>query len=696
MASINNFTASPKVIALGIDDQSIRPQVPTRDQFPTHLPKTMGFTAWGPTTSQLVTDSALNYLYGAQSFDVTGKYATAATVYTNMFAANANAQIFQRLRPDDAGENATLRIYADVIAAEIDEYERSFDGRFKLDEIGQKIPTGQKIQGYKLKIIRKEVALDVDNVSTFGSGSISVGTMVDTDSATQSQMYPILDVRTSHFGARGRNFGIRLSAPTTMSDAPPNPRVFINNKAFVYRLSVVSRADEMSLPIVTNTSAGEKFRDIVFKNGQIDKDTRTKISFNDNFPSAWQDIDREGYAPNYGGFNDTHLYSENLEQVLGMLYDAEVPFIDSFSDFEGTGVDEHHLFNFVSGTSSRGVPYQSFELVRTGADAVVLNENSSAFAFGGSDGTMNAEVEGELVRRIMDQYADPESKIMDDARNPESFFWDPGYDLQTKYSMLQVLALRKDIGVAISVYDVNGKQLSASEESSLAESIYGRGSMFPESTYYGTKVSRLLIIGRNGVLLNSEWSKRLPLTYEIASNVSEYMGASSRRWKREKRFEAAPGSVVKRFRDINETFTPETVRNRDWANGMIWAQSFGYRSDFFPALQTAYPEDSSILNNITVMMACIELQKIGVRSWRQFSGSILPAQTFIEEVRKWIEAEIGETFDERVETRVEVYIDSFDEQRGYSWHTKIIVGAGTQRTVNILTLEARRLDDMDS
>lgn len=695
MASINNFTASPKVIALGIDDQSIRPAVPTADQFPTHLPKTMGFAAWGPTTPQLVTGDALTYLYGARSFDLTGPYATAATTFVNMFARNANAQIFQRLRPDDAGDNATLRIYIDLLPAKVDEYERSFDGRFKLDEFGQKIKTGQKVDGYKVKFIRKEVALDAQGESTFGQGSIANGTMTDADSGVQSEMYPFLDLRASHFGAQGRNFGIRLSAPTMALDLPPNPRIPVENKAFVYRLSVVQRADEMSLPTYMNTNAAEKFRDVVFKKEQLDKSTRTQISFEDNFPSAWQDTERVGYAPNYGAFNDTHLYSENLEHILALLYAAEQPFFDGSGDFQGTGADEHHLYNFVSGTSSFGVPYHSFELVRNGADAMVFTENSTAFAFGGSDGTMTPEVEGELVRRIMDQYADPDSNVLDDARNPESYFWDPGYDLATKYSMLQALALRKDIGVAISVFDVNGRQLSASEESSLAESIYGRGSMYPESTYYGTKVARLTIIGRNGILHNSEWKKRLPLTYEIASNISEYMGSSQRRWRREKRFDAAPGSVVKLFRDINETYTPESVRNRDWANGMIWAQSFGYRSDYFPALQTAYPEDSSILNNVFAQMACIDLQKVGHRSHRQFSGSILPAQTFVEEVKKWIENEISEVYDERFDIRVDVYIDSFDEQRGYSWHTKIKIGGGTMRTVNILTLEARRLDDMD-
>jgi hypothetical protein len=301
----------------------------------------------------------------------------------------------------------------------------------------------------------------------------------------------------------------------------------------------------------------------------------------------------------------------------------------------------------------------------------------------------------DLVAERVKEYANPLSVLQDTAKYPESIIWDSGFSLTTKYALASFISLRKDTAVVVATFDAGGPSLTASEDSSLAVALRTRFQMYPESDYFGTPVMRAMIVGRDGKMLNSQYNGRLPLTHELAVKSARYMGAGNGKWKPGFNFDHAPDSLVEMFHDVSATFTPATVRNKDWAAGLNWVQSYGRRSLFFPALKTVYDNDTSVLNSFFTMMACVELQKVGERAWRRFSGvSSLTNLQLKERVEEFVKDNTVGRFDDRFVIVPEVYFTDADLQRGYSWGLRIKIYAPNMKTVMTLSVQAYRLDDL--
>lgn len=693
MSTIVN--AAPMTIFRGTDDKSTRALVPEAEVLPTHLPKVYIYAKKGPTTPQLVSGASRSKMYGEESFDLRSPYATHATVLSNIINSQGNAQMVERVKPVDAGPNASIRLSIDVLPTQIDTYVRNADGSFQLDQDGLKIPTGTKIAGHRAKWVVEHVAPDVNGDDTFGIASQTPGDQVDVAAGVQSIRYPIMDLRAPYFGADGNNYGIRIWAPTQNSSTPLDQRVIANEKVYPFRMACVYRKDELSTAQIVETMSAEQYKDVVWKPEVIDRNTDAKLSIGDVFIQAYQDLDSTVNPPSYGPFGELHVYQDNLDEILAAAYAAEVPFINESSDFVGQAGEEHR-FNLISGVSSFNVPYESFELLTGVAGSVRLSETSTLYARGGSDGTMNETLFADLVTTAVSEYANENSILQDSARYPESIIYDSGFPLDTKYALCSFIAVRKDTFVVLSTHDVMGLSLTASQESSLAIALKTRLQMYPESEYFGTAVMRGMVVGRSGRLLQSQYGKRLPLTLEIARKAASYMGAGNGRWKPGFAFDAAPANNVTMFTDINVTYTPVAVRNKDWDVGLNWVQSFGRRSYFFPALKTVYDNDTSVLNSFFTAMAIVELEKVGERAWRQFTGSAnLTNAQLVERVKRFIVDNTIGRFDDRFVIEPDVYFTEADIARGYSWTTKIKLYGPNMKTVSVLSIEARRISDLE-
>lgn len=687
------LNAAPMTRLLGTQDMSTRPPVAEAEALPQHLPKFYIYAEQGPTAPQLVVGASRTAMYGANSFDERQPYATHQTVLANRVDAQGNAGMYERLQPDDAAPPATIRLMLDVLPCKVPVYQRNSDGSIVLDANGNPATTGQSVQGFKAKWIAKEVELAEDGSSTFGQATQEAGDQVDTDSSTQSKRFPFGDFEISSFGKHGNNKGLRLSAPTTKSSTPMDTTLMSVVGAFPIRLACVARPDPNTTASVVTTLAAEQYIDAVLKPNTIDQNDALAY-VGDKFIQAYSNTTDPQYPAVYGPFGRMHIYDDVVEQLLQSFYEAEFPVADAFSDF--TGADgEHFLFNMIGGVSSQGVPYTTFQLITSGGQAVRLSENSTIFAQGGTDGTMNEDLFAKLVAVKVADYADQNSYLMDTAKYPESIIYDSGFPLETKKALCQFIAERKDTFVVLSTHTVGQPPLTASQESALAVALRTRLQMYPESEYFGTPVVRGMIVGRCGTLTGSLYRKKLPLTVQVAARAAAYMGAGNGQWKLGFAFDEAPLNQVSMFTDINVTFTPVTVRNKDWANGLVWVESYDRRSVYFPALHTVYDNDTSVLTGFFTAMACVQLQKVGDRSRREFSGnSKLTNAQLIEKVNKFIDDNTSGRFDGRFIIKPVTTITSADAQRGFSWTTAIQIYAPNMKTVGTLSVEAYRIEDL--
>jgi hypothetical protein len=198
-------------------------------------------------------------------------------------------------------------------------------------------------------------------------------------------------------------------------------------------------------------------------------------------------------------------------------------------------------------------------------------------------------------------------------------------------------------------------------------------------------------------MIGTQYRKPLPLAMEVAIKSAKYMGAGNGVWKSGFSFDQAPQNNIDFFKEINATFTPRSVKNKDWANGLNWVDSYTRRTAYFPALKTIYDNDTSILTSYFTMMAVVELQKVGDRAHRRFSGvSSLSNEQLIERVNEFVEQNTAGRFDNRFVIKSNAYFTQADIARGYSWSLEIVIYGPNMKTVQTVYVTSRRLTDLDS
>lgn len=696
MAS-TDFTSMPQNLTDGFRDKSVPDPILTARQYPTFLPLWCLFMKKGPVGRVLADPATAEQLFGTESFDPSSKFFNHATLYRNTLAPTGQA-IYQRLQPADA-KVALMRIWLDVLPMAIPQYQRGTDGKYLLDQAGNPQPTGTTLPGFTVKLVK--TAIGASTGGEFGQASQMVGNQTNPVDATQSQRYPLFDIPVSSFGSYGNDLGFRMWAPVAGSRVLPDAELLTVNKAYPYVFACLDRSSDTIQNI--QTISGVQEVTAVLKPNQYKASVGNQaISFDPRFFEQYNDRERVGIAPLYGPFEQVHVYHDNIETLLKLFYDAEESMIDQFSDFTGEGytaddVGEIHLFNFIGGRSSKNVPYHTYLIDRTASDAEAFSDISAVWAEGGSDGDTSLDSFNTLVGNEISKYGDINNEVTEDRLgNPETDFFDSGYDTETKMKLASFIAVRKDTFLHWSLMDNQQTQtLTADQESSLAIALYTRGQMLPESTEFGTPAARFLIAGCDGKLIGSSYPKRLPLGLEIAFKSGQYMGAGNGQWNSAMSFSNGSRANVTMFRDVNVTWRPIAARQRDWANGLIYVQKKNTDQLFFPAIRTGYSVAQSIATSYFNVRIMMDLQKVADRVWAEFSGA---DQYSNEQFKKYVEAEfLRQTegkYDKRGVVRGYVSFRAVDEFNGYSWTLNIDFGGDNMKTVQYTLLTGYRRESM--
>ena len=157
--------ASPQMIHLGADDQSMSNVTPSREPIPQHCPMFYIFAKKGPVSRELLGASKLNVTYGSETFDINDKYFNHQTRFLTAVAGQANSCMVQRLVPKDAGVNSNAVVYMDVMETDVPNYVRDSYGSYvdDPDANSKKVdPENPTIKGYKIKFIKETMTEDFD------------------------------------------------------------------------------------------------------------------------------------------------------------------------------------------------------------------------------------------------------------------------------------------------------------------------------------------------------------------------------------------------------------------------------------------------------------------------------------------------------------------------------------------------------
>jgi hypothetical protein len=172
-------------------------------------------------------------------------------------------------------------------------------------------------------------------------------------------------------------------------------------------------------------------------------------------------------------------------------------------------------------------------------------------------------------------------------------------------------------------------------------------------------------------------------------------GAGNYKWKSAFAFDHGPLAILEWLVDITPGFIPAGIKPTLWNDGLVWAQPKDRAQYFFPAMQTVYENDTSVLNTWTTVIAIGTLNKIGGDTWREFSGAnTMTDGQFKDAVTEYCNERLSGIFDSLLVVIPEVIISEKDEIRGYSWQVVFKLFAPNMKTKMVTWVEAYRISDL--
>ena len=687
MASNTIVNAAPMVIAHGTQDLSKRvaPREPLA--YPQHLPKFYLYTEKGPVEEQIVSSAELLNVYGSKTLDVRSPFYNHQTLFADIALQNANMISVKRIVPEDAGPEANLVLWMDVLETVVDLYERNSDGSYRVNTLtGDPIRIGTT-NGFKVKW----VLTHLDDLESFGALTQTAGDQTDSTGA-QSVRYPILQTKASSIGSHGNLAGIRLWAMNLNNSTSMPTKMMDTYKAYPYFMAVVRKPDAITSPAIQQTILGDQKIMVTMKEGTVDPLTEDATYIGDIAVDSYQNIKDTRHPLKHGDFSAIKVYQKNIDELVAKFHASEVPFIDANYDF-GPETEDAHLFNFVTGTTSAAVPYHSFVFV-TARDSVRLSEYENLMAKGGSDGTMTYEDHARLVEVQALRYLDESDELRNVAYHVESTVYDSGFPLSTKYALMSVLA-RPDMDFVGSTWQFGQDTLSMPAEMSSGTALRNRARTFAESEFFGTPTCRATLMTGSCRLRNHLWPHRVPKAIEVLIKSAKYMGAANGRWTDGQLFDMAPNNILEDTYDHSIPWVPASVRNRLWDVGLNWTSHYDRQSHQFQALKTVYDNDTSVLNSFFTMKAMCWTQKVIQAAHREYSGNMsLTGPQLVEKVNTFVAQRVKDAFNDKFVIIPRCEITDVDMLRGFSWTLPVDIYANPMRTVMTGYVRAYRMSDL--
>ena len=600
------------------------------------------------------------------------------------------------------------------VVAKVDGYERQ-----EQKEIMEEFPV------YKTEEVQKEIMEEVE-VDDFETQTVEIKEtrtrikQVPSTTETKSRMIPILEMRAKEYGSWYNNVGFSINSQYLQNF---NSELAKKISLVPYTMALYTREDEKSSPEIFRSLFSENEIEMVFTNVPTkDPLTASRVDLPHIYATQWYNETSTRLAYKPFTMEDPYIYMDNYNMLLRKMLEAERGLIEyepklytvdneyassiDWYDFDGA-VEDADLDNLVgllnpfTCKTSKNVRLQATAISTdrpnlTGNQKEVdMSTDKALFLQGGTDGDLSRESFENAVIKQIAKYAEEDSEVQDMSYNVESCFWDSGFKLENKYKLLPFISLRRDVYLVLSTQEYDGKELSTAEARAIAVALNTRLKLYPESTYFGTSVARALIVIGSGKDIDEADTKVIPQTRDLLIKTARFAGAGNGKWNKAYLFDRGASAIITSLKDIKPEFIPQTVRPALWYANAIWSQRFDRSNYFFPAMQTVYDNETSVLNSYFTVMAVCTANKIGFEVWKNYTGSIsLSEDEFKASTEKFAEDRMNNIFAGVINAVPECIIDDNDRLRGYSWHFKIKLEANNMKTVQVFNTETYRMGEI--
>lgn len=680
--AVSSTSSLPRVVFDGIQDTSAEAIPSTSYQIPIRLPLFWGYSPWGRSdTAGYITSDTLNQYYGSDAINPLTKFFTHQSVFLRSHLNNSGKALFMRLIPDDA-KVATLRLLADVYRTDVPLYKRNVDGSYQLDTNGNKQPvdSNQTVPGYQIKFSVVEIT---DPDTNFGQGAAVAGSYGSGE--TVSRLIPICDFKARFIGAKGKNLGLRLSAPNVNSNEPADATLQSELSSFLFRASLISRTTVNSSASVISNLDGTNYINFSFNPDAVDLTTSIAYYGADALINKYESIDPTSFQ-GYGNFEEVHFYDEN---VLALVTDVQT----SENAYVADSIASPYLVNFLTGVDVYAVPYQTLVIDGISAGGLAFTESTNYYMLGGSDGTMSNATYNTAVDSILDVLETTDVPYWDIARMPYDSVWDSGFPVATKLKFANFHSLRPDVVIHSCCQDVTRPLNTPAEDSSIGVTLRTRFRAMSESDIYGTKSARFFLASCAGkVIGDNTYTKIVPFLEWVLIKGAAYLSADDGAMINANSFSRGEKNIFNRYYQHNAGTKRELARLPDWTNGLNVPMFSNLNQLFYPGLRSIHEVENSILSSyMNVVIAC-NLQRIGYYVWQEVTGDdTLTDDEFNDLVISKVNTRTSGKYDGRVNITPTVTITTLDAALGFSKHLKIAMAGEVPDTVlNLLIQTTRR------
>lgn len=667
--------STPKIYYRGTKDTKATRGVGGSPTLPLHRPLIMFFGQQGDTTPRWVDPAKFSDIYGADTLDLNGIYATHSTPFLQEAIAAGNQFLAMKLESADIPAEADLGLSVDWLETDIPEYQRNADGSYKLDQNNGKIPTGSNIPGIKLKFIFAAIGADVDGVSLFGKRVEKAGTLGG-ESSGASTITPLLDFKARSKGSRGGNTALRIWAPTSNSAQAADPDLQTTLKNFLYRFQLLTRTDKNSSPSIVQSYYDDTSLSVALGTNVIDPNTEVVYDFAERVESRYNDTDPSTYFAS--PISQPGVYDTFIAKILGKIQVLEAPYGLVTDD-----ADDLYEINLFGGQTVDAIPYHAVQIMSVAEGGESLSETASHYLAGGGDGTLGNAAFNTAANLVLSNINNSTVlNLANMARYPFNAFWDSGFDLPTKLLIPSLIGFRADTWIALSTQDITLDNNTAEEEESIAVSLLNRVQQFPDSSDFATPAFRGMIVGEVGEYTETTRKLRVPLTLDRFRVWCRYAGASDGILKSAESIDGDTNRKVQIVKNISNLDKSWRTKRTMWNSGLVYVEDYDTASQFYPGQQSFYSIQGSTLSAAFTGFLVANINRFAYNAWRDLSGQqTLTDAQLIERSEKIVTDAGASAFDNRLIYTPVAMITDDDKARGYSWSMRVDFGANAFRTV---------------
>lgn len=593
-------------------------------------------------------------VFGEGTFDDSTEYYSREALFLNSLFARQGAFIVRMA--DSTAKKGSLVLELAVKNAQVRQYETDTDGRFVLDDQGEKIPLIDSDEAYV-----EEDGLEFKwSVRQLNAGEtvkslrpVQVGTGDDAKT-----VYPILAVEAKSVGKYANSIGVKLFADLDDLD----DTLAKNVKSFPYTFGAVKKTYGQDTVSAIHSNLQNVYETFVAKPKQQDSRTARNVSFDEVITNYYDDLPFE-----------VTLFNKNIKDIGELMQVVE----------GSDTIPDPYLANIVSLYSVDDRPYQ--HVVMSDDNDLVLNDTRILYMDGGSDGDLTDAGIEALTRQYLKDLVYPE--ILDQPRYPFTHIIDTGVALETKEAFIDFLGVHDAFKVILSTQNANlGRFNTKAEDLSTGDALHSRCQLQPECAIKGTECCRAEIYQQAGYLADSTYTGIVPSTYDIMNKKSLFLSTPQ--------IQGIPAglplSEVNVFREYNWVPCDADHKQRSWNNGLNYFQHYDMTGVHYPAMRSVYQYETSVLSSAHYTDALIFVKHIVRYNWSKFAGIEDEFARFSSEATSAVTSDITYMLNGRYSATVKFSQTEEEAKIGYISHCTIQLWGNPQQRVWKVDIECYR------